>query len=513
VDSPPVNLRWIPTSIAHDWRVALRNGPALAAILFVWFAATAWIRPLAMPDEGRYVSVAWEMLVRGEWAVPTLDGLPFFHKPPLYYWMAAAAMRLVGVSDFAARLPSIVAATALVWALHRFTQIWFGRAHARVAVVVLATTPYLYFAAQYANMDMLVASCIGCAVLLGAHAVLCESDGTPARAAVWGAYSSAALGVLAKGLIGCALPAAILLAWLVVSRRATMARVFVSPVGLALFLAIALPWPLAMQARFPGFFDYFVVEQHFHRFIGTGFNNTEPWWFYVPVLLAFTLPWSLALPAALVRSNQTPASGAPSARSLMLCWIAVTVIFFSVPQSKLIGYAVPAAAPLAWLASEVIASLGVQAPWGRNVRSIASGAAIAMFVCVVAYGIRSPHSASALAAIVAKERRTGDRVVFLDTYPFDLIVQARIRQPVPVAKSWQDPRIAASDGWAKELSDSARFAPALAAGVLVEESSLESLTAGRPTWIVSPNNAKLPPGLHARLRARTDELTLWRVDS
>ena len=58
----------------------------------LWFGCTAWLRPLAIPDEGRYVGVAWEMLRSGDWLVPTLDGLPFFHKPPLFYWISAASM-------------------------------------------------------------------------------------------------------------------------------------------------------------------------------------------------------------------------------------------------------------------------------------------------------------------------------------------------------------------------------------------------------------------------------------
>ena len=506
------NAGWQSTPVNRDRLRAMRSGFALAVALFVWFAATAWMRPLAMPDEGRYVSVAWEMLVRGQWAIPTLDGLPFFHKPPLFYWLATAAMRVFGVSPFAARLPSIAAAVALAWALHRFTLVWCGHVHARVALVILAATPYLYFAAQYANMDMLVASCIGCSVLLGAHAVLHAVHGTPARVALWGAYAAAALGVLAKGLIGCALPAAILVGWLLASRRANLLRALVSPIGLALFLAIALPWPLAMQARFPGFFDYFVVEQHLHRFVGSGFNNVEPWWFYLPVLFVLGLPWTLALPAMVRRAIDVPEPERPSARGLMMCWVAVTVAFFSIPQSKLIGYAVPAAAPLAWLAAEFIASRDVHHAWARNLHSIACGAAIAMFLCVVGYGIRAPHSTHALSTVLVNERRSGEDIVFFDTYPYDLVVQARLRQPVPVVKQWPDSRAPSPDGWPKELMDAARFAPAPAAEVLVGEGVLAHLSSSRRTWIVSSNSAQLPAALHAYARLRTADHTLWLVE-
>ncbi|GAO22089.1 glycosyl transferase family 39 [Alicycliphilus sp. B1] len=73
--------------------------------IFAWLAAMAWFRPLAAPDEGRYVGVAWEMLRSGDWLVPRLNGLPFFHKPPLFYWISATAMSVFGVSEWPARLP------------------------------------------------------------------------------------------------------------------------------------------------------------------------------------------------------------------------------------------------------------------------------------------------------------------------------------------------------------------------------------------------------------------------
>ena len=86
-------------------------------ILFAWLAALAWVRPLSLPDEGRYVGVAWEMLWSGNWLVPTLDTLPYFHKPPLFYWGTAAALAAFGVNEWAARLVSLLAATGSAFAL------------------------------------------------------------------------------------------------------------------------------------------------------------------------------------------------------------------------------------------------------------------------------------------------------------------------------------------------------------------------------------------------------------
>ena len=78
-----------------------------------WLGFTAWARPLFIPDEGRYVGVAWEMLNSGDWVTPRLDHLPFLHKPPLFYWITAAAMRIFGVNDGVARTASILAGSGL----------------------------------------------------------------------------------------------------------------------------------------------------------------------------------------------------------------------------------------------------------------------------------------------------------------------------------------------------------------------------------------------------------------
>src|SRR4051812_27566503 len=90
---------------------ALMRPAVLPVAVFAWLAATAWLRPLSLPDEGRYVGVALEMLWSGNWLVPTLDTLPYFHKPPLFYWVTAASLATFGINEWAARLGSLLAAT------------------------------------------------------------------------------------------------------------------------------------------------------------------------------------------------------------------------------------------------------------------------------------------------------------------------------------------------------------------------------------------------------------------
>ena len=247
-------------------RGSAKEGALLLFGLFVWLAATAWVRPLSLPDEGRYVGVAWEMLRSGNWLVPTLDTLPYFHKPPLFYWASAASMALFGVNAWAARLPSLLAAAGSAYGLLLFVRRWADGEIAWIMLAILATTPLFYGGAQFANLDMLVAACMALAILSAADAVLAARDGQPHRPTLAAAYVFAALGLLAKGLIGVVIPGIVIAVWLIVSAQGAMLLRLVWLPGLALFALIAVPWFAAMQLRIRISPLFFLHQHHFERY-------------------------------------------------------------------------------------------------------------------------------------------------------------------------------------------------------------------------------------------------------
>ena len=340
-------------------RSLLRGVPGVALLSLIWLAVLAWPRPLMLPDEGRYVGVAWEMIRSGDWLVPTLNGLPYFHKPPLFYWITAASMSIFGPGEWAARAAPLLGAWVGAMATFLFVRRWWGERSAGLALVVLMAQPLFYIGGQFANLDMLVAGCITTTIILLGHAALEAERGGDARTIVLGAYLAAALGVLAKGLIGAVLPAVVIAVWLGSGRRWRTLAALLSPAGLAVFLAVAAPWFIAMQWHFAGFMDYFFVVQHFKRFAAGGFNNVQPFWFYPAVLLLFTLPW-LPWLRPLVARGRLSDSARGDLRLLMLLWLAVIVLFFSLPASKLLGYILPAVPPLAVLLADGIESWGAR---------------------------------------------------------------------------------------------------------------------------------------------------------
>ena len=448
-----------------------REGLALA----LWLLATIAWRPLLLPDEGRYGGVAYEMLL-GDGLVPTLNGLPFFHKPPLLYWLDMGAMRWFGVNEFAARCGPALLAWVMGMALFLHARRWHGLAVARMALAVLATSPFFFVGAQYVNHDIGVAACITAAVLCVVRAVD-DPQRTALRWLVAG-WACCALGVLAKGLIGIVLPAMVIAPWLLAQRRWRQMFSLLHPIGLVAFAAVVGPWMVAMQSRFPGFFDYFIVEQHFRRFTGTVFNNVLPWHFYLWVLPLLMLPWSLwlaGLRPALLRS------AAPGARGgLYLWWVAAIVGFFSLPASKIVGYVLPALAPMALLLALVLSSR--RTPW----LWIASAATIASVAIIGALALKSPGSHRELARTLAARMQPGDRVAFIDEYFYDAPFYAQLKAPVIIVSDWSDPEVQLRDNWRKELYDATRFSADRGAGTLWSWARVSELacTPGR-LWVMT----------------------------
>ena len=452
-------------------------------LLAVWLLATIGLRPLSLPDEGRYAGVAREMLF-GDALVPTLMGLPFFHKPPLMYWLDMAAMAVFGVNAFAARIAPAIGAWLMGAALYLDLIGRVGRHDAAIVLGVLATCPFFFAGAQYANHDMLVAGLITVAVVCVQRAV--DAQHRVALGWVVAAWCAMAFALLSKGLIGIVLPALVVGPWLMAQRRWRQLLRLLHPLGIAAFALIAVPWFAAMQLRYPGYFDYFFVEQHFRRYAEMGFNNVQPFWFFIPVMLVLTLPWSLWLAPALrmLRSRgPAPADAKSSARQLpwplYLWWIVAVVGFFSLPSSKLVGYVLPALAPLCAL-------LGLAALRGRAWRWVMPLAALGCVALVVGLALKPPASNRDLGQALGARLQPGDRVVFVDGPFYDVPFYAGMKQPPIVLSRWDDPEIPLRDNWRKELYDAARFDRAAAAQRLWHtDRAAELLCSAGTIWFVA----------------------------
>ncbi len=493
------------------------NSPvAVIVAAALWLMLLAGLRPLMLPDEGRYVGVAWEMVSSGNWLVPVIDGLPYFHKPQLFYWISAAGMKILGVGEWAGRLPSLLAAILTVGGLFLFLRRYRSSRFATLATIILVTQPLFFFGAQFANLDMLVAGMISLTILSGADAILRMERNQPCRGALATAYAFAALGVLAKGLIGIVLPGGVLFFWLLWRRQWRLMLPMFRLEAILVFMLIALPWFYWMQHLYPGFYDYFVVYHHFKRFSETGFNNPQPFWFYLPVLLLLTLPWSLWIARAAGRNRQ----GAESdpLRSLMAIWLGLILAFFSLPSSKLVGYILPAVPPLAWFVAEVFSSWTQRDPdaaqrwFSRTLGAatfICAGAAIAL---VFAYKDSTKPLAESIRPVFA----AGDQFVMVGVHRYDVPFYLRSSKPIWFVANWNDPGIPRDDDWRKELFDAGQFDPERAKTVLMTPPAFDKTVchhASGALWILGTSRAEgiLPWLKNQPVYARERQNVLWRL--
>ena len=488
----------------------------IAALMLAWLAATAWARPLMLPDEGRYVGVAWEMVRSGDWLTPTLNGLPFFHKPPLFYWITAGAMSLFGLNEWAARAAPILGAWLGAFSLYVFARRWRGDQVARLTLLALLVQPLFYIGGQFANLDMLVAGCISATIVLLAHAALSVERGLPFRRALASAYAMAALGVLAKGLIGVVIPALVVGAWLLVMRRWRVLRSLLWWPGVVIFLVLAAPWFVAMQARFADFLDYFFVVQHFKRFAAGGFNNVQPFWFYPAALIVLSLPWLPWLRQTLARGYLSDPERGPI-RLLMGLWVVIVVLFFSMPKSKLLGYILPAVPPLAFLMADGFISIAKPSQRMRRLWWASVSVTTALSIgAVVGFAVHPLRSSRGLALVLGAQRGPSEPVFMLNHYYYDVPFYARIRAPVMVVDDWTSPDIGKRDNWRKEFADAAQFAVAGSASALINPASLSAAVCQSPvSWVIGASTAgdHYPVLARARVVITQRDTTLWRIDT
>jgi 4-amino-4-deoxy-L-arabinose transferase-like glycosyltransferase len=299
------------------------------------------------------------------------------------------------------------------------------------------------------------------------------------------AWVLAALSVLAKGLIGIVLPALVVGPWLLARGRWRDVLRLLHPLGLLAFALVALPWFVQMQQRYPGFFDYFVIEQHFRRFEQTGFNNARAFWFYLVMLPLVTLPCSAWIVPAL-RDAWRQRAGPDGARlGLYAWWIVAIVGFFSLPTSKLPGYVLPAVVPWCLLMSFAAARAA------HGIRWTAALSALLSLVLVGVLAWAAPRSSKPAAKVLAAQMAPGDRVVFVEEMFYDLPFYAGLKQPPIVASDWADPELPKHDNWRKELADAARFDPPRGQQLLWPVGRLDELSCGASAvwYVLKPSDA------------------------
>lgn len=343
----PNNSR--PQHAISKWRLAITV--CLACLFLVlWFGALDE-RELFHPDEGRYAEIPREMVASGDWITPRLNGLKYFEKPVLQYWITAVSYLALGSEEFVARLWPALSGFLTLFLVYSMGRRLAGVRAGLVAAAVLATTFQFFVFSQILTLDMGLSFFL----TLALYGFLASQDlrATAVQQRNWAVlmWVAMALAVLSKGLVGVVLPALVLVVYVVIERDWKLLSRLHWGIGVAAFLVIALPWFIWVQWRNPEYFEFFFVREHFGRYALNEHRRAGVWYYFLALLLLGSLPWSFMYIRATFTAWRKPSLNhfAINPIRLLVLWVITITVFYSISRSKLPGYILPVYPALALL--------------------------------------------------------------------------------------------------------------------------------------------------------------------
>jgi 4-amino-4-deoxy-L-arabinose transferase-like glycosyltransferase len=351
-------------------------------------------------DEGRNATAAVEMLESGDFIVPTFNATLRSHKPVLLYWLQVAAYRVFGVNEFAARLPSALAALLALLLTYELGRRLFEATTGLLAALVLGSTALFCASAHFANPDALLNAFVVLTLFFFWRGYARSSRGwfIPAGAA-------AGLAFLTKGPTGLLLPGAVIVLFLTWSGRLRLLLDRRLLGGMLAFVLVGLPWYVWVGVETKGqFLREFFLTHNYERAVSVMEGHRGPPYYYLVVLLVGFAPWSVFLVLALwyafwstllrpwaafrgawvhaaERHDEPAGTGQATAVEgyrFLVCWVVVYVGAFSVATTKLPNYILPLYAPAALLTARFLER------WRRGELALARGL---MGLCLVLLGL------------------------------------------------------------------------------------------------------------------------------
>lgn len=371
---------------------------------------------MVIPDEFRYAEIPREMLETGDWVVPHLDGLRYFEKPVLGYWLNAIAIAVFGENAFAIRFFSAVAAGISALFVFFLARRYAGGCFAGVfAAAVFLTCLEVFAVGTFSTLDSMFCMFLTAAMTLFFFAYM---ENRPRKEACLLVLSgiSCGLAFLTKGFLAFAVPAVTIIPFLIWQRRAKeIFRILWVPVVTAAL--VALPWCLMIYVRENDFWHYFLWTEHIQRLISPkGGQHPEPFWFFIPCILIGALPWTALLPPVIsgLRNTHLGSRGAGSLKDPLIrfaaCWLLFPFLLFSASRGKLGTYILPCFPPLA-----VLVSTGLLKYFAAGKKKAFTVAVHILLVIVAALVIFLILSQTMSAALRLYEQRETWKVVLVTT--------------------------------------------------------------------------------------------------
>ncbi|MEO8488674.1 lipid IV(A) 4-amino-4-deoxy-L-arabinosyltransferase [Pseudomonas sp.] len=322
----------------------------LALPLLLLAFGVFYLLPLAshglwIPDETRYAQISQEMLLTGKWASPHFMGIRYFEKPAAGYWMIALGQAIFGQNLFGVRFASALStglSIVLVYLVSR--RLWNDPQKSLISTVLYMSFVSVALLGGYANLDPQFTFWVN---LTGVALWFCfDSTTRGARLWSWALLGFACgMGFMTKGFLAWLLPVLIALPYALWQKRFRELLGY-GVVAVVVAIAVSLPWALAVHLQEPDYWNFFFWHEHIQRFAGDDAQHAEPFWFYLPLLVAFSLPWIALLPSTFKQAwveKRLPKT------AFILLWLLMPLAFFSLAKGKLPSYIMPCLLPLALL--------------------------------------------------------------------------------------------------------------------------------------------------------------------
>lgn len=305
------------------------------------------------PDEGRNSEKAREILVLNDWVTPHENFHPVLDKPIFFYWLIALSYKLFGVSEWAARLPSALAALGCVVLIYHFARARWGRWEALWGALILFTSNQFFILARVVIFDMTLAFLQTLA--LWAFYEAQHADETSRRRNLCVImYLALGAATLTKGLIGVVIPGIVIFFYLLIGRRwQILRRIYLLP-GALLFIAVVSPWYLLADVHNAGYLSYYIWTEHFGRYVTANFDRWQPWYYFIAVGIVGFFPWTLLLPFVVKEHWRRDLD---DKTLFLVLWTLLPFVFFSVSKSKLPHYILPIFPALSILTAVTLARL------------------------------------------------------------------------------------------------------------------------------------------------------------
>lgn len=342
-----------PTGIVTRWcaNPAILVLVGLLVVYLLLYILPLGYRPFLIPDEVRYAEIPREMLATGDWVTPHLNGLLYFEKPPLGYWLNAISIAVFGENQFAVRFPSALAAGATTLIVFLFTlHVWENRRLALAAALIHMTCVLVYVVGTFSVHDNFVTLFL----TAGIYALYRAASAPQERSGNWKLWALSGifigLAFLAKGFLALVIPVLVLAPWMIWQGHWVMFMKKGWWVLLAAIL-IALPWGILIHLREGDFWRYFFWIEHIKRFTADNAQHKAPVYYFLMYLPALAFPWLSLTPAAISGLREIERNGLKqrSTFRFLWLWMLLPFLFFSASSGKLVTYILPCFPPFAIL--------------------------------------------------------------------------------------------------------------------------------------------------------------------